>query len=75
MREASSLGHDYSMSKSLDPCCFDAIYKKASLRFPFSGNNNPNMDPGVQPGTKQRLTAKEWRAAIQVSVLPVRKNS
>lgn len=76
MLGASLLDHDYNLSKSLHAYCFDAIYKKKSfLPYPFSGKNNPNLDPGVQPVTKQSLPAKEWRAATQVSVFPVMKNS
>jgi len=57
----SSLSHDDKLFNSQDLCCFDAIYETAFPSFPFSGYNNPNMDPGVQsvqPGTEQSLPAK-----------------
>lgn len=53
MQGPSSLGREYNLSKGVYPCCFNAIYKKASLPFPFSENNNPNMDPGVQSGSEE----------------------
>lgn len=50
---------NYNLPEILYLCCFDAIYNKGSLFFPFQENNNPNMDPGVQLNTKQNLPAKE----------------